>query len=113
MITYLKKGKKVRQMSMAQFDDINDICCEQLEEEQVMSEDNTSVESSVNSNAHHENRWWIEVVADTTKRKRPKKSTSYTIVDSVFMVVGNPHLQKWGFFFTCFKIEVIDPNYFL
>ena len=31
-------------MSMAQFDDINDICCEQLEEEQVISKDNTSVE---------------------------------------------------------------------
>lgn len=60
-------------MSMAQFDDINDICCEQLEEEQVMSEDNTSVESSVNSNAHHENRWWNEVVAEYDQEKETEK----------------------------------------
>ena len=57
-------------MSMAQFDDINDICCEQLEEEQVISEDNTSVESSVNSNAHHQNRWWDEVVYGVRPRER-------------------------------------------
>ena len=60
-------------MSMAQFDDINDICCEQLEEEQVISEDNTSVESSVNSNAHHQNGWWDEVVTEYDQEKETEK----------------------------------------
>ena len=60
-------------MSMAQFDDINDICCEQLEEEQVISKDNTSVESSVNSNAHHQNRWWDEVVMEHDQEKETEK----------------------------------------
>jgi hypothetical protein len=60
-------------MSMAQFDDINDICCEQLEEEQVISKDNTSVESSVNSNAHHQNGCWDEVVTEYDQEKETEK----------------------------------------
>ncbi|MFZ0445158.1 MAG: hypothetical protein WAM95_11145 [Bacillus sp. (in: firmicutes)] len=60
-------------MSMAQFDDINDICCEQLEEEQVISKDNTSVKGSVKSNAHHQNRWWDEVVTEYDQEKETEK----------------------------------------
>lgn len=60
-------------MSLAQFDDINDICCEQLEEEKGITEDNTSVGSSVNSNAQHQNRWWDEVVSEYDQEKETEK----------------------------------------
>ena len=65
-------------MSMAQFDDIYDICCEQLEEEQIVLEVNTSVESSVNSQAHHPNRWWEEVVTEYDQEKETEKEYEFS-----------------------------------
>jgi hypothetical protein len=64
-------------MSMAQFDDINDICCEQLEEEEVISELNNPVESSVSSNAQHQSRWWEE--AYTEYEQEREKETEYEL----------------------------------
>jgi hypothetical protein len=53
-------------MSMAHFDDLNDICCELMEEEKVLVKAKTPVESPspVAMETHVDTRWWEDVLEE-------------------------------------------------
>ena len=65
MLDPLFFGKKVLLMSMAQFDDFFDICCDLMEEEKTRLKVKASMmENPVDLKVHANTKWWEEALKE-------------------------------------------------